>query len=226
LPRKIRTHSEDKELVQERRKYIVKNSIRTFVKKGYARTNVEDLLKASKMGRGTFYHYLGSKEDIVYLIVQYTEASTKKLMEEIVEKCENMSPKEALTEAIDRYYRYCDETQDGIMFGMRETVYLPAKDRQFLLDNMTSEIDVFEKLLIKGIESGEFEISQPRLLAFDILSRALTWATGRWFLRKQVTIDEYIKYNTDCFFKIIRKDKSCADEASVNSLLTACPSVK
>jgi len=203
LPKRIRTHSEDKALVEQRRRHIVMSSLGAFIKNGYARTSVEDILKACDMGRGTMYHYVGSKDDIVYLIVQYGAFRTQSLVEDFAREAEKMSPREALREAMERYYRRCDEVQDCIMFGMREAIYLSERDRRELLDNLTAEIDFFERLLERGIEAGEFQVSHPRLFAYDILARAHAWATGRWFLRKQATLEEYMRHHIEWVFKVI-----------------------
>jgi AcrR family transcriptional regulator len=42
---------------------------KVFTKKGYDRTNMRELAKACEMSAGTLYHYFGSKEEILYSII-------------------------------------------------------------------------------------------------------------------------------------------------------------
>ncbi len=206
-PKRIRTYSGDEALIEQRRSHIVEHSIRTFVKKGYARTSVNDILKACDMARGTMYHYVGSKDDIVYLIIQYGTSRLKNLIDSLSHEVENLHASDAVRKAIQQYYQHCDEMQDIIMFATREMVYLSEKDRQEFLGGFMKGISFFEGLLERGIKDGEFKIDHPRALAHDIVARANTWATNRWFLRRNITLEEYVKDHTGLLLRAISVDK-------------------
>jgi len=204
LSRNIRTHSEDKKLVEERRKHIAEHSIPVFINKGYARTSVEDILKACGMGRGTFYHYVRSKDDVVYLIVKELISISTKLLEDLNREIKNLTATESLRKAIMEYYRLCDKSQDRIMFGDRELIYLSERDRKEILDVVRAEISFFEKLLMRGITTEEFKIRNARALAHDIVVLGHAWATRRWFLRKETTLENYIENHIDLILDAIR----------------------
>ena len=64
----IRTYSNDKELVGQRRYYIAEQAVKVFQDKGYERTTMRDIGKACGMAPGSLYHYIGAKDDILHLI--------------------------------------------------------------------------------------------------------------------------------------------------------------
>lgn len=50
-----------------KRKKIFNTAIKLFAKYGYENTTVSQIAKAAKIGKGTFYEYFDSKEDIIRL---------------------------------------------------------------------------------------------------------------------------------------------------------------
>lgn len=54
---------------EERRKEILETAERLFLKKGYTKTTVNDILKEIGIAKGTFYHYFKSKEEVMDEII-------------------------------------------------------------------------------------------------------------------------------------------------------------
>ena len=67
---------------------------------------------------------------------------------------------------------------------------------------------VFEKLLARGIKVGEFNIDDPRLIAYDIVVLEHAWAFRRWHMRKHWTFKTYVKKQTDAMLRTITIDKN------------------
>ena len=57
------------------REAILKAAKRLILIKGYNATSVDDLLHDSGVGKGSFYHYFKSKEDLGYAILDDIVAS-------------------------------------------------------------------------------------------------------------------------------------------------------
>jgi len=57
----------DKELVESKRKQIVRGAIELFLVKGYSETTVREIANNTNISMGTLYNYINKKEDIVYL---------------------------------------------------------------------------------------------------------------------------------------------------------------
>ncbi len=51
---------------------IIKNSIKVFRKKGYYRTNMNDLAKETGLTKGIFYHHFASKEEVMLKALEAT----------------------------------------------------------------------------------------------------------------------------------------------------------
>src|SRR2546427_11323970 len=52
----------------ERLQYILKTSAKIFAEKGFHRTSVRDIARATKMSLAGLYYYFTTKEELLYLI--------------------------------------------------------------------------------------------------------------------------------------------------------------
>ena len=53
---------------QARRQTIIDTSARVFARRGYHATGITELCAANDLGKGAFYHYIGSKEELLVAI--------------------------------------------------------------------------------------------------------------------------------------------------------------
>ena len=199
----IRTFSSDEALVKKRRNHIVRCSAKVFTKKGYDRTNMRELAKACEMSTGTLYHYFGSKEEILYSIINNATSQQAGYMEDCANDLATISPRIALVDLMRKFYEWHDDNQDTTLFAYQETKNLPGNARQSIFDSEARILTVFEKLLKRGVEAGEFDIDDPKLIAHNIVVLGHLWALRRWYLRKHWTFETYVKKQTDAILKAV-----------------------
>jgi AcrR family transcriptional regulator len=207
---RIRTFSSDEALVKERRDHIVQCSTKVFTKKGYDRTNIRELAEACGMSAGALYHYFGSKEEILYSIINNATSQQAGLMEDWSDELTAESPAVGLTELMRKFYEWHDRNQDVTLFIYQETRNLPVNARKSIFDSEARILTVFEKLLTKGVETSEFSIDSPKLIAHDIVVLGHAWALRRWHLRKHWAFKTYLKVQTDALMKVVRSNKNAA----------------
>ena len=99
---------------------IIEKSMELFCEKGYRTTKVEEITKALGISKGNFYTYFGSKEEVLYEILNIMKNERIKMLEEIDT---DKTPKEVLRDFIEDYsqifFKY------GLIFEhrMSETLY-------------------------------------------------------------------------------------------------------
>ena len=198
----IRTYSDDTSLVTIRRKQIAECAAELFSRQGYHPTTVRQVAKACGMSMGAFYHYIGSKEDLLSLL-------TDRDVSQFEDFCEQISgltlrdPIPVLRQAIEKYYRLIDANQDRILLLHQEARNLHKKVWQSIVDLELRVFAVFEKILAAGCKNGDFDVFNIGLTVHTIVITAQAWAVRRWYLRKHCTIEEYIAAQTDLFLKSI-----------------------
>ena len=206
--KKVRTFSSNEALVGERRQQIVKSATNVFVQKGFHRANVRELAKALGMSQGGLYHYIGSKDDILYLVIDFVSSNQARRNEIYRNAIANLSPTEALRVAIKMYLEGVDDIQDIFNFVNHVMVDLTKSERQSVFNSENSIIAIFESLLTKGVEAGEFKLNNPAVVANSIVVMAQAWANRRWFLRRQCTLEEYTTEITELVLGAISVDES------------------
>ena len=51
-----------------RKNQILEAAFKVFVKKGYAKTTMDDIVLVSNLSKGALYHYYGSKKELFLLL--------------------------------------------------------------------------------------------------------------------------------------------------------------
>ncbi len=206
MMRKIRTYSSDTNLVKERRHQIVKKATELIVRKGYNRINTRELANALGMSTGGLYHYIGSKDDILYLIINFTTDLTQQMLEQFNNGLRNFSPSQQLAESIKIYFQGVENYRDFHNFVNHIMLSLCLNDRRIVYENESRIIDYFEELLNKGIIAGEFRPHDCKCIAHNIVALANAWANRGWYLKKYYTLDRYIDEQVKSLFSQLAVD--------------------
>jgi len=169
---------------------------------------MRELARACEMSAGALYHYFGSKEEILYSIINSATSQQAGDMEDYANELTALSPTMALVELMGKFYEWHDDNQDITLFTYQETKNLPGNAQRNIFDSEARILTVFEKLLTRGVEEGEFDIDDPRLIAHDIVVLGHAWALRRWHLRKHWTFQTYLKEQTDAMLRTIAVDNN------------------
>jgi AcrR family transcriptional regulator len=148
---------------QARRETIIDTSARVFARRGYHATGINDLCAANDLGKGAFYHYIGSKEELLAAIHD-------RVMDEVMLGADRVaeaggSPSKQLTmlgtELLDVIHRY----PDHVWVFLHEFPALTGeRAERFRVRRREYERRV-EAVLQAGVDSGEFRDLDPWLTA-------------------------------------------------------------
>lgn len=146
-----------------RRAAIVDTSAQVFAQRGYHATGIVELCEVNGLGKGAFYHYIGSKEELLAAIHD-------RVMDEVLAGADRVdaaggTPSAQLAmlgdELLDVIYRY----PDHVWVFLHEFPALTAERAdQFRLRRRAYERRV-EAVLQAGVDSGEFRAVDARLTA-------------------------------------------------------------
>lgn len=199
----IRTYSSTPNLVEKRRAEIAENAIKLFIKKGYLKTTTREIAKACHMSTGALYHYIGTKEDILFILSEYAFSILQDITENSLKNSENISPREKLIIAIKKYLERINESQDMLLFWYQESKNLPrdALNNIFSIDELSMKI--IENILLEGCKCGDFNIRNPKLAANNIILLCDNWVYRRWILKRLFSIDQFIEEQLDFILRAI-----------------------
>ncbi len=146
-----------------RRDVIIDTSAPVFARQGYHATGIAELCAVNGLGKGAFYHYIESKEELLAAIHD-------RVMDEVMLGAARVgqaggSPSERLAmlgdELLDVIHRYPDHVW---VFLHEFPALTDVRAEQFRVRRREYEHRV-EAVLQDGIDSGEFRDVDPRLTA-------------------------------------------------------------
>ena len=142
-----------------RRDVIVDTSAQVFARSGYHATGIAELCEVNGCGKGAFYYYIGSKEELLVAIHD-------RVMDEVMIGADRVvdaggSPSEQLAmlgdELLDVIYRY----PDHVWVFLHEFPALTAERAEQFRERRRDYERRVEAVLRAGIESGEFRDVDP-----------------------------------------------------------------
>ena len=201
----VRTFSPNNGLVEDRRHQIIQAALHLIAARGIQKTGIREIARASGMTIGNLYHYVGTREDIIYLAFNYGIDRARELIKEINDSCETLEPREALKTAIDSYIRYHHANWEGTVFIYKEMASLAPSLRLPIIETNSHLHDVFIRIIKKGCKSGVFKATDTDLVAGTIVSMGDMWALKRWYFKKNYTLDKYIDSFTEMVLSLISR---------------------
>ena len=185
---RVLSRVKDKELVDEKRKAIVEGAITVFKQKGYPKATVREIAQAARLGTGSIYDYVKSKDDILYLFYEnYMNLFYEKLVRS---GSESDDPKRALNGAYRSLIEVCFELEDQVMLAYTQAMYMKNRYLKDILAREAEIVDTFRQILIRcGVPEHEAGLSANYLVfsaTFGILRR--------WNLRKHYSRPELTDY--------------------------------
>jgi len=146
-----------------RREAIIDTSARVFARRGYHATGIIELCAANDLGKGAFYHYIGSKEELLAAIHD-------RVMDEVLGGAERVaeaggSPSHQLAMLGDELLDVIGRYPDHVWVFLHEFPALTDERAETFRERRRAYEERVEAVLSAGIESGEFRDLDPRLTA-------------------------------------------------------------
>ncbi len=140
---------------------------------------------------GTLYHHIGTKENLLKMVVEYHNYQNNKIIEEIESAIESLDPEGALLSAIRVLLEAIDTHKKLFVFIFAEAKLMPKHIRAVILETETKIISTFKKILDDGEKKGIFQLSDSEIVAHHIVSMVEMWGVKWWYLKDRSTLDEF-----------------------------------
>jgi 3-oxoacyl-[acyl-carrier protein] reductase len=195
----IPTTVKNLELVDKRREQIVLAAIKLFAKKGYHKTTLRNLAEETGLSQGNIYDYVGSKEDIFFLIHQFAAGSAMEAMTQALEEVSD--PLEKLRRMVRAEFNTMDKLADAIMLIYQEGHILKKSLLRSLLKKERAHLEVFESVIEECVNTGVLRECNERVVANLIKSMVDAWVLKRWDLRGHASAIDVEKTILDLLFR-------------------------
>lgn len=177
----IPTTVKNKTLVEKRRRQIILAAIKLFSIKGFHKTTLKELAEEAGLSHGNVYDYVGSKEDIFFLIHDFLASSAMDILNRSLENTQD--PIDKLRRMVRGEFQLMDQWADALLLIYQESHILSGDFLRRLLEKERAHVEKFEIVIEECIDQGRLRDCNIRLTANMIKSMIDAWTIKRWDLR-------------------------------------------
>jgi AcrR family transcriptional regulator len=178
----IHSAAKNTDLIQRKRQQIVDGACQVFFEKGYHPTTIRDIARACDMSMGQLYHYITSKDDVLYLVHRHVQSTWHKYLENSNYE-EIKDPIQKLSKALHRTLKFAFENRRLLQFVNAESKYLDKKHLEVVLDMDERNVIGFWHKMLREVNAKKSIKGDLGFLASLITYLVVFPALRGWTLR-------------------------------------------
>jgi AcrR family transcriptional regulator len=184
-----------------KQRLIVNGASKVLFERGFHRTSIRDIAAACNMSMGQLYHYISSKDDILYLMHRHSqEMWHKHLADAGFEQITD--PIEKLEHGLRISMKYLSDNRHLMQFLYSESKYLDAEHLRRVLDLDDQNVVGFYRHLLSELPGNPLKDCSDlaaNLIAFICVFLALRgW---NLHIKSEADVDADIEYLVDFVFR-------------------------
>ena len=184
---------------------IVQAALQLFHTKGYGPTTTRDICKASNItSGGHLYYYIKSKEDFPRIFIEIAENDILEWTKLIHRDMKLLPPDELLEKTVREYAYWIHMRRKIVFFWYHVGVQVKREEYLRTMDHEVRTGRLFQLIIERGNETGHFHVSDPYILAINVVMMCMTWSLKRWLIRDKRTIDQYVDSIVEYVMAIVR----------------------
>lgn len=168
----------------ERFQQIVNAAAELFRSKGYSATSIQDIADATGLLKGSLYHYVDSKEDFLFHIIQGVYADAVADIQRVADL--DAKPEERLAAFIRAHVLFTIKNLTAYTVRLREFHQLDEDRRKQIRRGGEAYLDLLTSILKEGRASGVFAEDLDLDLQVRVLLGQLNSIT-RWYRQDKKT---------------------------------------
>ena len=176
-----------------RKELIIKAAAKLFRTKGYEGTSVRDIAAEAGILKGSVYHYIETKEDLLFEIMMRGISLSMYELEKIM--AQDTEPAEKLKGAVySLLWHVMNYTDESAVWLYEKESLSPDNLKQYMQYR-----DKYEKtiraVIEEGMNKGQFKQFNPKLVTFGILGMCnwlVNWYKPEGALSSNQIIEEYV----------------------------------
>ena len=162
---------------------------------------MREIAEAAGMSMGQLYHYISSKDDVLFLIHKHMQTSWyKRLTDARIEECEN--PVRRLEMALHASLNYLYENKKLIQFIYTESKYLNEKHLKVVLEMDNTNVSGYWRELVKETFEQE-NIPMDYQMAGNMISYNMVFVSMRGWNIKNKSKQEILEFVVDFIFNAL-----------------------
>ncbi len=146
---------------------IFAEAVRIFRQKGYHATSMQNIADAVGLQKGSLYHYISSKEELLFKIFERSTGALTKRLEEIIASKD--PPTEKLRCAIEAHLTALCEQLDIYTVYLSERRVLAGRFNAKVRAEAERHGRLLEQIIQQGVKTGDFQTEDTKMTAFAVI---------------------------------------------------------
>jgi AcrR family transcriptional regulator len=195
----IHTAAKNADLIQKRHQQIVDGACQLFFEKGYHPTTIRDIAQACSMSMGQLYHYISSKDDVLYLVHKHMQNIWYEYLKNSNYE-EAKDPVQKLALALDQTLKFLSENRKLIQFIYSESKYLDKMHLKAVLEMDRKNVIGFWHKMLKEVNAKKGIKGDTNFLA-SLIAYLLVFLSLRGWTLKGMSLKQQKVYIIDFILK-------------------------
>jgi AcrR family transcriptional regulator len=169
-----------------------------FQEKGYHATSMQDIAEAVDLQKGSLYHHVESKQEILLALLDEALDMIIKKLQEILAR--DLTPDQKLRLAMDSYLSFLAENRSLASVLLLEHRSLNPELKELHIPRRDRVEKLWQEIITDGINQGYFRTDQPGLTAkalLGVINWTITWYREDGLLSPSEIADHF----TDLFYQ-------------------------
>jgi AcrR family transcriptional regulator len=176
---KTRETAGRKEAPKKRDREVLDAAARVFYERGYADASVQDVADELGILKGSLYHYIKTKEDLLFRLLQETHDDIYKVLEE-VSAVEDLEPLARLELYVRRQIEYNIDNLLRVSVYYHDLERLSPERRKSIYARRRDHEKWVTNLIVEAQQSGEADPSLDAKVLSRCIFATIIW-TYRWY---------------------------------------------
>lgn len=200
--------SADRQLTEMKRRLIVDGASSVLFDKGYGKTSIRDIATACGMSMGQLYHYISSKDDILYLMHRHSQEMWYQHLSDAGFD-EITDPVARLEHGLRISIKYLSENRQLYQFIFTESKYLDKEHLRKVLELDDQNVVGFYRHLLSLIPGIDLRGSESELAANLVSYMCMLLVLRGWNLglKEPADIDAAVEFLIDFIFRGLGLDR-------------------
>lgn len=172
---------------REKKDLIIAAAIQEFIKKGFAKTTINDIAKTAGIGKGTVYEYFTTKSEIINSTFEYFIRSMEFDFEQVL--ISGLPPTEKMLEIFKQFSDFLDSETRVIMelmFDLWSESIKGKSSKSIIYTEMRKFYhayrEIFADIIIEGMGDGSFKKDINPHHAASLIVGGLDGIVVQWVL--------------------------------------------
>jgi AcrR family transcriptional regulator len=203
----------DHELTAMKQRLIVEGASKVLFEKGFGKTSIRDIASACGMSMGQLYHYISSKDDILYLMHRRSQEMWHQYLADAgFEQITN--PVAKFEHGLKITIKYLSENRNLYQFLFTESKYLDQEHLQQVLDMDNQNVVGLYRHLLSLIPKSKVRGREAELAANLVSFVCLFLPLRGWNLELTESTDAetVVEFLVDFIFRGLGIDRGTSNE--------------